>query len=1149
MEPNTILMGWTAKPSHRESFVGLLRAFKQADYNACFLHYRQSRQFGEHEKIDLWWTGKGRNLSLAISLLRYVTASGKWRHAHIRLLVAHAEQLPGMQVQRQLESILDSYRVQMEICLVNNTIERLPLPELIAQESDGSDLTLVGIPDIAYQDGLEEFVRSFQAVLPQMGATLFIHAASSFEEWQLSIPSAQPASAAPVPASPLPLPDLVPFRHFVIQEDLRQADRYGQQLAEAFFLQSTAGLFKALQEMGEESTNWMQQLSQSLLQASQQPEAYRRKKAVDKLRNSSYFRVNALLEKLPMATVGQQLDEAVRWYLGQLDKMVARFPMQVSLSHEAAEIAPSPSDSWAVKRLKWRYRTIALFRGGKVRVQLQYRNAAAWHIGYQQRELLANYLHALFFDGLRLLSAWRDLLAYPENTLETLLPAVLDGTLDPADVQAMQAAWQEKQASFLQELRLQEEIYRMRLLVACRENLNQMGNMLCSPLAKREIARLQAPQERVQWLDGTLATYRELWGKQLVRYANKISLEWAIISLRGRMATLLHGFQEDIGYLVQRRYGKELQQLEQSIRQLAEGGAMHEVRMPDVHLLADAFEKQEQQLEALLESLPERMEVLEATAATDLEDGEAVSIPVARMTAHFLESQLVQPLKQAVEQLASQAAKSLYAAKDQAHLAKFHLDNQELEAGTATAKALKALEQEAEHLAQAQEAFRQKLAQCLHNAFLPLSAGKIVSSAKDFSQYLREYQSKKVLSGAGRLLKLGEELLRRQTAQLLYSQSKGKLLAKRLTEDQAPGLQAGRLLDFSEQYAPSAKVLEQLPNYYASLFSGRSQIDEDFWVPRPEEEALFKKAVKRYRQGMRGAIMLLGPRNAGKSILARTCIDRFYGGKTIQIFPLPEGSPRAQDLAEALRQATGLSGSPDEVLQALPQGTALLVHDLELWWERAPQGWDALELLKKLVNQYAHRCLFVFNTNPSAYQLMRAGLQLDALFIQVISCQPFNASELQQLVMLRHQSSGLGLSLRKKRPGIGFADWRMARAFNQLFNLSGGNPGAALSLWLASIRKVKDQSLHIELPKVPSSQDWKSLDEEHWRWLAQLALHKRMTLPRLQAVLQLPEDTAFELLQGLLRTGLVRERQRGVYMLAEHLDHYLIRILKTRELI
>ncbi|MEL7004842.1 MAG: Na-K-Cl cotransporter, partial [Bacteroidota bacterium] len=169
VEPNTVLMGWSRRPESRERFVNLMSNFKHYKYNCIFLNYNQERKFGKHQTIDIWWSGTGKNLAFAISLMQSIVNSVSWKQTKIRLLIVNPVNREAENVYKSTTAILQDYRVDAEVRIVNNEIDPLSDGEIIRDESKDTDLVILGVPDQKYAH-LDHYYQEYNQVFESIGS-------------------------------------------------------------------------------------------------------------------------------------------------------------------------------------------------------------------------------------------------------------------------------------------------------------------------------------------------------------------------------------------------------------------------------------------------------------------------------------------------------------------------------------------------------------------------------------------------------------------------------------------------------------------------------------------------------------------------------------------------------------------------------------------------------------------------------------------------------------------------------------------------------------------------------------------------------------------------------------------------------------------
>jgi hypothetical protein len=317
---------------------------------------------------------------------------------------------------------------------------------------------------------------------------------------------------------------------------------------------------------------------------------------------------------------------------------------------------------------------------------------------------------------------------------------------------------------------------------------------------------------------------------------------------------------------------------------------------------------------------------------------------------------------------------------------------------------------------------------------------------------------------------------------------------------------------------------------------------------KPEEDA-FKKAIERYRAGIKGGIMVTGERNCGKTNLCQYVLKKtFKDSLVFHVFPPIEGSVRSQDFEHELAKVTGIQRDKKEIFETLPFGSVIVIHDMELWWERSPKGLEMIREILNDIDQYSKSYLFVINMNLFAYELVNNVLNLQDHLIGVIQCQPFDSENLKTMIMKRHESSGLSFVL-DNRVEENMSQLRMAKLFSRYFDFTKGNPGVTLNTWLSNIVRYKNEQLFINYPNSVDTEMLETLDNEAVILLQQTALHKRMDMPKLMRVFAASEGEIHENLRPLRLNGLVTEKSEGVFVINPFVEPQVVKMLKQKQLL
>ncbi len=150
--------------------------------------------------------------------------------------------------------------------------------------------------------------------------------------------------------------------------------------------------------------------------------------------------------------------------------------------------------------------------------------------------------------------------------------------------------------------------------------------------------------------------------------------------------------------------------------------------------------------------------------------------------------------------------------------------------------------------------------------------------------------------------------------------------------------------------------------------------------------------------------------------------------------------------------------------------------------------------------------------------------------------------------MLRHKAGGLKFVYKSRREED-MTNWEFASLFNKIFNLSSGNPGYAISLWLNCISEVEEGIIYLNKPSGYSSSALESLTDEHSLFLLQFILHRRFSAHHLAATLRRDEASVSVVLQSLLNKDLLTEKYPGLFSLNKMVEPMLVKQFKSLELI
>jgi hypothetical protein len=312
-----------------------------------------------------------------------------------------------------------------------------------------------------------------------------------------------------------------------------------------------------------------------------------------------------------------------------------------------------------------------------------------------------------------------------------------------------------------------------------------------------------------------------------------------------------------------------------------------------------------------------------------------------------------------------------------------------------------------------------------------------------------------------------------------------------------------------------------------------------------------QKTIRYIRSGIPGAIMVAGESLSGKSFFTDFIANQVIQGKTYYIIAPTGGGATENDLIKAFQSACGRKGTLKNILQTLPPGTSFIFNDIELWWLKAPNGNLLINKLVPLIKQFSTRHFFLLNCNLHTLPLILNSTSLGTALISTLVLPPVSQEELKKVIWARHQNGGMPL-VYQGNLFSGVLATPPEKIFARLFNLSNGNIGAAMRIWLASLRLSQDDVLTLSNP---TAVEFPHLEDSALNnFLAQLFLHKTLSRSRLDKIYSFEgPEWVEQMISELVKSTIIESpgtiTREQVISLRPEVRPYLERWLKERELI
>ncbi len=1163
LEPNTAFIDWELLRDDPARARDLLDELYDIDRNVVLSVQRARVERHAGGRVDVWWHGDGRNLALALALVRFLTTAEEWVQSTPRFLVAVADPGQKRTLEHRLAAWLRDARVVAEVRVLDAPAPPERFEALVARASAQADLVVVGLEGPEQDADLPETI---EALATMRRPLLLVRAASAFED-------------------PFPHVDL--DAELVLEEDEEEGAwrarpetlkltedpalaglvmRYHADLASAigdFHSDCQVTLASRLEAAVAEIERLMARALDQLERAAALTQLARRRRTIHRIERGMLRGIEGALEEL-RASLAETQREALRVALAALAKRLRHLEQGLD-----AEIVLSTRGGGAEAREEARAAAAGagllsrLFRdGGWARWPLR-RHVQALHSrqtidalraalerSREAREGLLASLGALVGWGTTTIARDARALARGDEGADPIGAAQRD------ELAARVGAWRG-----LAEADLGKQ--RKALTTLARDVAQLVAGALADPLNTTRPSVPTRPADGAPFDVDAVADELATVAALQRHHVRRIELDVALRALHLDLDLMVHDAERDLHHRVERGVLAELDAFLAELKAFAarpperaqeplELHPPHDITFEERSLLARMSDAIERSTEALPESVVTLSEAsFQALADGRFDELEEVTIALRRLVSFVVKNDLLGEVREALAKLSAAVARAANAVRDVARLVAFgggleaseaerevlHEERQELVHG-----GVERIETERGHVDKAWRELQRRLPALRDQVVERTQMAESGRSAGRLDRFIRTHERVGLLDWVRQTGARLRDGVRQGMVDLSYRWSRGVLLARRLRHTaEEPASPVERLIRLHRRSSPSAAVWERLPIFYRQVFLGRAAADPSYQLPESEALSLAARAVDAHTDGHPGALWITGPPGSGVGALMRRIVhERFVEGHTFTVRPAEAGSVDPTAFDEALARALGAQGDPDEALSTLPEGSAVVVEDLELWWERSLKGLAVLERLEGLIERHGDRTLFVLGVNEYVMRLLRRlGVLVDQA-LATVHCRPLDARRLREAVMLRHSATGLSLRLcgDSREPN----EWKTARLFSGLFDYSGGYIGGALAAWIAHIEEVTSEHVVIRRPRAPDLSVFDALDPDWVALLVELSMHKRIDRTRLLRVTRLEQARLDQALAGLQRAGLVVAEGAGLsleHFTAQHVMRWL----------
>jgi len=1156
VEPNTVVMGWGRQSKNPVQFVQLINTISELDLNILLVDYDKRFGFGNKKTIDIWWRGSGNHGNLALTLSKFLLLSDDWENAKIRLLIVNYENDKTSVIRKKANSYLENLRIDAEVKIINNEIERKPFYDLMKIESKNSDLVFLGISEI--EKGKEaEFVEKTNALMHKIGTVVLVKASSLFKEMNLGINKTIGSDNKEIQLAikrDNKAIELNKAKNNVVSEEIQHMfnkliglfNKYNQPIFEKI-TQDNNNLIEAIKKDTLKSIDNIETAIGSYNSVQYQ-------KIIAQNHSNFLLKINKLINyhiENSIAVQSNILNSNLDKYVNEVNRFFKFIPKNLIIRYSQKELESNKDDSFSLKMFKRRKRLFSGSDGSLYKVKLN--KIVNKDLSYKRQVFIYQLLKDFGLVNVQFVIELEKLIANNNNLFHQISILHENNNLNEEKIKEIRLKI-EQAFNDLSNFNLKIEGGIIRL---CTDFYTKEFNKIISFIDVID-CNSHLPDEiknynrKIKQLDKKVLAVPSKWEFNQTLLHNSTSVKLMLMALTNRIKNMLDDFS-----LGMKSYINEniLQKYEQYLESLVDKKDVSEFELIDINEVLHGFYNQDEKLThtltKIISKFPAEIEIFDNDDLNDYAETQYDVIKSSKISSlilleYIIKQKISSDWESYLNKTKDKISISLNAVNDIVRLLKF-TGNQDNKADVAEVitQQQERIKQEIGLITATSDDIIDKAHSLLTDFYNQLDYNSFIKTATDLKQYIKKEDRATKKRFIKDKLDRANVFYKKLITELLYAKSNAERY-KSLIGEKTEYNTVNALLDFNSSVSPNSNVIEQLPFYYPQLFVNTSSNYNEFWFGRDKEVEQAEKSIQRYLAGYKGAIAVLGEPGAGKSFFVNYICRNFNKDDVYTVKPPETGSIKKTDFYASLQNATNKKAKPEGILKELPKGSVVIIDDLELWWEKAIGGNTLIEYIFELINKYNKKILFIVVSNEFVANTIYSLNNVSELFINFIKLQPQNAEIIKNIVITRHKAGGLELNYKHKSLNS-LSEITIANLFLKYSKFTNGNINAALKLWLANIVDFDNNTIRITAPNINTSLI-DDIDIDNLVVLTQFVLHKHLTISKISRILREDKETVKYKLDFMLRSGLV-VKQNNYYLINPFMSVYLIQLLKNRNII
>ncbi|WP_421775380.1 AAA family ATPase [Gracilimonas sp.] len=376
----------------------------------------------------------------------------------------------------------------------------------------------------------------------------------------------------------------------------------------------------------------------------------------------------------------------------------------------------------------------------------------------------------------------------------------------------------------------------------------------------------------------------------------------------------------------------------------------------------------------------------------------------------------------------------------------------------------------------------------------------------------------------------------------------------------------GDKTDLATFLSETDEQIAGLPFIYRRLFDFNKEIDERFYIRKPEQFDRFKKGYELWQNNFPSTFAIVGEKGSGKSLFVSLLMDEVLTKHDVIEINFEDTLWTSEKITERVGDALKLDDteSIEDLIAAIKRKkkrVVIILENIQNCYIRNISGFEAIEQLLLLISETNKEIMWIASATRYGWLFLDKVLNIADYFTHAVETDNLNAKQIEELILKRHRASGYHLKFipddttKKSRNFRKLMDdeektqeYLQDRYFEKLAKLSEGNSSIAMIFWIRSIRDYDETHFYINPFDFTAINRIDELDSTELFALAAFVLHDSLMPEHLAKVLNQPLRDSKLLVSRLTSRSILFKTEHG-YMLNHLIYRQVVRVLKEANFI